>query len=96
MTNAFSLDERIVALMLIAGAFHVAQHPLGYEAEAVFGMRVRDAHRDGMRGAGDLAFAALQREGYAPYWSEGGNVRTIQLGTIQHGTTRPPAYARAA
>ena len=91
MTNTFSLDERIVALMLIAGAFQVAQRPLGYEAEAVFGMRVRDAHRDGMRGANELAFAALQREGYAPFWSEQGNVRAIRL-----GTSPAPIDARAA
>ena len=66
MTHTYSLDERIVALMMIAGAFQLAGRPLGYEAEAVFGMRVRDAYRDGTRGAGDLAFAALQREGYVP------------------------------
>lgn len=73
-------DGRFVALCLIRGAFQFADLELTWAKEEAFDAAILQAYRVGVRGADELAFRALETEGYKPSWRPLGEIATIALG----------------
>ena len=79
-TPTFSrVPAEFTAMAFVGGAFHFAGLPFTAVERMIYAVRVQDAMREGVGDAAEIAWRALELEGWCPAWVTEGEASYIQL-----------------